>query len=100
MTNIYFPIRFEVHIVLTLLAILIFGLQFIRFRRPKYLILAIILPITLLPYAVTTKTMFYTVGIAEAVGLLACLVLHTLDVRKDNAALKAAQQAEPEEVAE
>lgn len=80
MDNSYFPIRFEVHMVLALLALLVFGLQFIRFRKSHHLILAVALPCTLLPYLSDNKTFFYAVGIAEAMALVLAFILsQTLD---------------------
>lgn len=99
MDNAYFPIRFEVHMILALLALLVFGLQFIRFRKSHHLILAVALPCTLLPYLSDDKTFFYAVGIAEAVALLLAFILsQTLD-RDKTAPKTETPDTAPEEAA-
>lgn len=80
----YFPISVKLHIILALLAFLVFGLQFIRFRKSHHLILAIALPCTLLPYLSPDKTLFYAVGVGEAMALvLALLFSQTIDRDKE-----------------
>lgn len=94
MDNSYFPIKLGVHVVLALLALLVFGMQFIRFRKSHHLILAIALPCTLLPYLSDHKTFFYAVGIGETAALLLALILsQTIDKR--NPALTAATTETP-----
>ena len=93
MDNSYFPIRIELHIVLALLAFLVFGLQFIRYRKSHHLVLAIALPCTLLPYLSSSKTLFYAVGIGELAALaLAGVLSQTLDKEKEPAAEKKPEQ--------
>lgn len=102
----YFPIRFELHIILALLALLVFGMQFIRFRKSHHLILAIALPCTLLPYLSTNATLFYAVGVGEAVALLLALVFsQTIDrdkngVQTEDAADETEDTAEAQAAAE
>ena len=93
MSTIFFPIKLSVHIVLALLALLVFGLQFVRLRKPKYLILAVILPISMIPYLSDSRMLFNAVGIVEGIGLLITLVLHIVDSRKEAAKLAAEEQA-------
>lgn len=98
MDNSYFPIRFEVHMILALLALLVFGMQFIRFRKSHYLILAVALPCTLLPYLSDDKTFFYAVGIAEAAALVLAFILsQTIDRDKTAPAEEAKQIGQAEE---
>ena len=93
MENMYFPIRIELHIVLALLAFLVFGLQFIRFHKSHHLVLAIALPCTLLPYLSQSKTLFYAVGIAEMIALIAaCVLAHTVDREKEPQAIETGEQ--------
>lgn len=95
MDNSYFPISFKLHIILALLALLVFGLQFLRFRKSHHLILAIALPCTLLPYLSDNKTLFYAVGVGEAMALvLALLFSQTIDRDKEPAAEAASEAAE------
>ncbi|MBR3630888.1 MAG: hypothetical protein IKN55_10545 [Oscillospiraceae bacterium] len=93
MENMYFPIRIELHIVLALLAFLVFGLQFIRFHKSHHLVLAIALPCTLLPYLSQNKTLFYAVGIAELIALVgACVLANTVDRDKEAVAAEDGEQ--------
>ena len=85
MDNSFFPISIKWHIILALLALLVFGSQFIRYRKSHHLILAIALPCTLLPYLSESQTFFYTVGVFEGVALLLSLVLsQTIDREKSD----------------
>ncbi|MBQ4464698.1 MAG: hypothetical protein II916_01860 [Oscillospiraceae bacterium] len=89
MDNSFFPISLTMHIILALLALLVFGMQFIRFRKSHHLVLAIALPCTLLPYLSDNQTFFYTVGVFEGVALiLAGILSQTLDRDKSEAAAK------------
>ena len=83
MENTFFPIDMKWHIILALLALLVFGMQFIRYRKSHHLVLAIALPCTLLPYLSESQTFFYTVGAFEGVALLLALFLsQTIDREK------------------
>lgn len=95
MSNSYFPIRLGVHLLLALLALLVFGMQFIRFRKSHHLILAIALPCTLLPYLSDSTTFFYTVGVAEFAALIASFILsNTVDRDKPEQITEAADAQE------
>ncbi len=81
--NSLFPIQTGLHVFLALLSILIFGMQFIRYKKKHYLVLAIAFPCTLLPYiAQDNMTLFYGVGVFEFIALLLALIL-SLTVDKD-----------------
>lgn len=87
MDNSFFPISMTMHIILALLALLVFGMQFIRYRKSHHLILAIALPCTLLPYLTDNQTFFYTIGVFEGVALiLAAILSQTIDRDKEEAA--------------
>lgn len=78
--NSLFPIRMGMHIFLGLLALLVFGLQFIRYRKWHHLVMAIAMPSTLLPYLVNSMDFFYGLGIAEFGALiLSCILTVTVD---------------------
>ena len=84
MDNALFPIHIEMHIVLGLLAFLVFGLQFIRYRKSHHLILAIAMPCTLLPYLTDNMSFFYGIGVAEFVALILSVILSlTVDRNKN-----------------
>lgn len=100
MDNSFFPISMTMHIILALLALLVFGMQFIRYRKSHHLILAIALPCTLLPYLSDNQTFFYTVGVFEGVSLLLAAILsQTVDREKEETA-PAADTSEEEADAE
>ena len=95
MDNSFFPISFTLHIVLALLALLVFGIQFIRFRKGHHLVLAIALPCTLLPYLSDNQTFFYMVGVFEGAALLLAAILsQTLDRDKSTEAAEKAETTE------
>lgn len=99
MDNSFFPISMGLHITLALLALLVFGMQFIRYRKSHHLILAIALPCTLLPYLSDNQTFFYMVGVFEGVALiLAAILSQTLDRdRTENDAADAQEDADEDE---
>ncbi len=98
MDNSFFPMDMKWHIILALLALLVFGMQFIRYRKSHHLVLAIALPCTLLPYLSESQTFFYTVGAFEGVALLAAFIL-SQTVDRDKAADKPAKDAGTEDEA-
>ena len=96
MDNSFFPMDMKWHIILALLALLVFGMQFIRYRKAHHLVLAIALPCTLLPYLSESQTFFYTVGAFEGAALLLAFILaHTVD--RDKSDGKAEQEAGTED---
>lgn len=82
--NSLFPIQTGLHVFLALLSILIFGMQFIRYRKKHYLVLAIAFPCTLLPYiAQDNMILFNAVGVFEFIALFVSLLLSlTVDREK------------------
>lgn len=96
MDNSLFPIRMEMHIVLGMLALLVFGLQFIRYRKSHHLVLAIALPCTLLPYLSDNINLFYGVGIAEFAALVLALLL-SVTVDRNKKAETVPEETEQEE---
>ncbi len=103
MENSLFPIKLGVHIVFALAALLVFGIQFIRFRKKYHLVLAIAIPLTLLPYlAENNMSLFYGVGVFEAAALIASLIL-AKTVDRDKSAVSSGKEEteqEKEEAAE
>ena len=85
MDNSFFPISMPLHIILALLALLVFGMQFIRYRKSHHLILAIALPCTLLPYLSDNQTFFYMVGVFEGAALILSVILSQTVDRDKNA---------------
>ena len=98
MDNSFFPISMTLHIILALLALLVFGMQFIRFRKSHHLVLAIALPCTLLPYLSGNQTFFYLIGVFEGVALILAAVLsQTVDCDKEPAEAAAGSEDDAEE---
>lgn len=101
MDSTLFPIKPEMHIIFALISLLVFGMQFIRYRKKYHLLLAIGIPCSLLPYLSDNKMLFYGVGIAEVVLLIAALVLaKTVDrepaaLQTEAAAVSVEEAAEP-----
>ncbi len=103
MNEVFFPIGMKAHIILALAALLVFGLQFVRLRKPRFLILAVILPLTMVPHFINSRLLFNIIGIVEAVCLLIVCILSVMDSVKERkaekeAAAKAAAEAAPEDV--
>ena len=69
-----------VQIMLVLICFLVFGLQFIRYRKSHHLILAIAVPCTLLLYLWDNPVFFYSMGVAEATAVILALIFaNTID---------------------
>ena len=91
MTGSYLP-NISIQIILSLLSLLVFGLQYIRYRKSYYLIFAVAVPCTLLLYLWDNPVFFYSMGMAELTAVvLAFLFSNTIDKDKN------AQQDEEEE---
>ena len=98
MDNTFFPVSIKWHIILALLALLVFGAQFIRYRKSHHLILAVALPCTLLPYLSDSQTFFYTIGVFEGVALLTAFLLsRTVDRDKEDSPRRRAETDEEED---
>ncbi len=104
MENSLFPIKLGIHIVFALAALLVFGLQFLRYRKKYHLVLAIAIPLSLLPYlAEDNMPLFYAVGVVDALALIGALILAKTvdrDPEAETDAEPAAEEAAPEEAAE
>ena len=96
--NSLFPIHMGMHIVLGMLALLVFGLQFIRYRKSHHLVMAIALPCTLLPYLVDSMSFFYGLGVVEFIALILAFVLSvTVDKNKNPEPVPRQSESEQEE---
>lgn len=95
-----FPISMEKHIIFCIVAAIFFILQFVRTKQWYQLVMAAAIPLSLLIYIdEENMTLFYGVGILEAVLLCAALVLNIVQSHKENkaeAAKKAAEKAAAE----
>ena len=89
-----FPITMDKHIVFCAVAAVFFLLQVIRTKRIYQLILTIAVPLSLLIYiAPENETLFYGVGIAEAVLLALAFILNIVQNARDKKAEKLKQAA-------
>lgn len=101
MDNSFFPISLTLHIILALLALLVFGMQFIRYRKSHHLVLAIALPCTLLPYLSDNQTFFYIIGVFEFAALILSAILsHTVDRDPEEETAEAEKETAEENSAE
>ena len=86
--NSLFPIEMKFHVFLALLAILVFGIQFVRYRKSHYLLLAIAFPCTLLPYLDQSNlSLFYGVGVFEFIAFAISAIL-SVTIDKDKQPVK------------
>ncbi|MDE6087088.1 MAG: hypothetical protein K2G25_01725 [Oscillospiraceae bacterium] len=81
--NSLFPIEMNFHIVLAVIAVIVFVMQFVRYRKSHYLLLAVAFPCSLLPYLnPENRTLFYGVGIFEFAALILSAIL-SVTIDKD-----------------
>lgn len=74
-----FPIAQDKHLIFVIIATVLFVLQFVRTKHWYQLVMALAIPASLLIYAdPENKTLFYGVGILEAVLLLLSLLLNII----------------------
>lgn len=89
-----FPISMEKHIIFCVAALIFFLVQFIRTKRWYQLILAIAIPASLLIYLQPeNETIFYAVGIGEAVILALAFIINLIQSAKLNRAEKEKKKA-------
>lgn len=69
-----FPFPFKIHLIFSCLAVLFFVYQFTKQKKPYQLIMAIAIPFSLVIWLSESKSLFYAVGIVEAVLLLAAFI--------------------------
>ncbi|MBE6862487.1 MAG: hypothetical protein E7497_06280 [Ruminococcus sp.] len=103
-----FPFPFEAHIVFAILALVFFVFQFTREKKPYQLIMAIAVPFSLVLWLSESQTLFYAVGIIEAVLLFAALITSIIfrdkssdkenaEKNTDNSAESDAEENSPEQ---
>ncbi len=96
-----FPVSMEKHIIFAVIAAVFFLLQFVRTKQWYQLVMAAAIPLSLLIYIDTENmTLFYGVGILEAVLLCTALVLNIVQSRRQSKAEKAAKAAAEAQKAE
>ncbi len=60
-----FPFPFKFHLVVVIISFIFFAVSFIRYKKPYQLIFAIAVPLSLLIWKVSDKSMFYIIGAIE-----------------------------------
>ena len=93
-----FPFPFEAHLVFAILALVFFVFQFAREKKPYQMIMAIAVPFSLILSISDNRTLFYIVGIVEAILLLAALI--TSFIFKDKSVPEEKNENKTEENAE
>ena len=74
-----FPMPFNIHVIFCAVAAIFFIIQFIRQKRLYQLIMAIIIPVSMLIYLNKSKTLYNIVGLVEFIGLISAIVVSRFD---------------------
>lgn len=69
-----FPFPFSLHLIFCCISVAFFIFQFVREKAPYQLIMAVAIPFSLVIWLSEGKTLFYMVGIVEAVLLVSAFV--------------------------
>lgn len=69
-----FPFPFKMHLIFACIGAIFFAYRFFTQKRPYQLIMAIAIPASLIIWLSESRTLFYGLGIAEAVLILAAAV--------------------------
>lgn len=69
-----FPFPFSLHLVFCCISLVFFVFRFIKEKSPYQIIMAVAIPFSLIIWLSENKTLFYMVGIVEAVLLISAFV--------------------------
>lgn len=69
-----FPFPFSTHLIFCCISLVFFIFQFSRQKKPYQLIMGFAIPFSLVMWLSESRTLFYAVGITEAVLFIAALV--------------------------
>lgn len=69
-----FPFPFKMHLIFGIFGAVFFAYRFFTQKRPFQLIMAVAIPLSLIVWLSESKTLFYGLGIAEAILILAAVV--------------------------
>lgn len=94
-----FPFPFGLHLGFCCIALVFFVLRFIKEKLPYQLIMAVAIPASLIIWISDSKTLFYGVGIAELVLIIAAFVTSIVFRKKETVFENAetAQETDSEE---
>lgn len=70
-----FPFPFNMHLIFACIGAVFFAYRFFTQRRPFQIIMAVAIPLSLLVWISESRTVFYGIGIAEAVLIIAAAVV-------------------------
>lgn len=69
-----FPFPFSLHLIFCCISVIFFVWRFIKEKLPYQLIMAVAIPFSMLIWLSDNKTLFYSIGIVEAVFLITAFV--------------------------
>ncbi len=78
-----FPFPFSLHLVFCCIALIFFIFRFIKEKLPYQLIMAVAIPFSLIIWLSESKTLFYGVGIAELIFIIAAFVTSIIFRKKE-----------------
>lgn len=93
-----FPFPFGLHLIFCIISLIFFVFRFVKEKSLYQLIMAIAIPFSLIIWLSDSKTLFYMVGIVEAVLLTAAFITSIVFGKKDP--VVAAVSGDTEEVPE
>ena len=99
-TTSLFPFPFKVHLIFSLLALVFFIIMFSREKKPHQLIMGIAIQVSLAIWLSDGKTLFYVIGIAEVVFILAALISSIIYNRKKGKTLAAENECKSDEISD
>ncbi len=88
-----FPFPLSLHLIFCCVSLLFFVYRFIKEKSPYQIIMAVAIPFSLVIWLASSKSLFYTVGIIEAILLVVALVTYIIGEKKKNNK-KASENAE------
>lgn len=89
-----FPFPFHMHLIFACIGAIFFAYRFFTQKRPFQIIMAVAIPLSLLVWISESRTVFYGVGIAEAVLILAAAVMSLIFKAPQN------DESEPDETSD
>lgn len=93
-----FPFPFNMHIIFVCISTLFLAYQFYKDRKPYQLIMCIAIPLSLAIWLSESRTLFYGIGLAEAVLLLTAFITAIIFRKKEEPAKNNAAPAASEKI--
>lgn len=92
-----FPFPFSMHIAFCIISVVFFVCRFAKTKLPYQIIMSVAIPVSLLIWVSNSRTLFYGVGIAEAVMLAVAFATTFLFRKKQPKAESAEESADKEQ---